>query len=62
MPTDRFELPPMPVDELDVAMDNFTKDEKRLSSLLILHYDPRRFFAALAAANVARAIYRHVDR
>ncbi len=52
----------MPVDELDVAMDNFTKDEKRLSSLLILHYDPRRFFAALAAANVARAIYRHVDR
>jgi hypothetical protein len=62
MSQDRFELPPMPVDEIDLAMEAFTKDEKRLSSLLVIHYDPRRFFPALAAANVARAIYRHVDR
>jgi hypothetical protein len=61
---DRFILPKMPVDELDYAIHADEKEEMRLNRMLIMHYDPRQFFQALAAANFARYLYggSNVDR
>ena len=54
---DRFSLPRLAIDELEIAVAADEAKAKRISSFMILKYDDADFLRAAAAANIGRAVY-----